>query len=94
MQRDSEEARKSGQRGSLERSEGEGRPAKRGGHQPEAEGKRASGLAALQRDSEEARRRAEQRAKAGAEQKQGDPKGRRAFAEAEELEPRRAAAAA
>ncbi len=52
-------------------------------------------MAPPQRDNSKARRRAEQRANSGAEQKQGGPKGgRRAFAESEELEPCGAAAAA
>ena len=56
LQRDTKEARKSGQRGSLERSEGK-RPAaaQRGLVLPETERKRPSALAALQRDTKEAR---------------------------------------
>ena len=45
------EARRSGQRGSLDRSEGERRAAKRPADQPESEGKRPSALAASQRDN-------------------------------------------
>ena len=53
-QRDSEEARRSGQRGSLDRSEGRSPAAAgRGRILPEAEGKGASVLAASQRDNKE-----------------------------------------
>ena len=50
------EARRSGQRGSLERSEGERRAAQRPADQPESEQKRPSALTASQRDNTEAQR--------------------------------------
>ena len=54
-QRDRKEARRSGQRGGLERSEAERRGAVRPADQAETEGKRPSALAGSQRERKEAR---------------------------------------